>query len=62
MTPEQIARRNEKIRQAWEDPLRIALARASRQKDGSKRSSEQAYREYYRRYRHKQKTKKAMAP
>ena len=51
MTPDQLARRNAAIRLAWEDPLRLALAR----KAGSKRSSREAYNAYYREYRKRKK-------
>jgi hypothetical protein len=47
MTPEQLERRNAAIRRAWDDPLRLALAR----KPNSKRSSQEAYNAYYREYR-----------
>lgn len=51
MTPEQLKRRNEAIRKAWDDPLRRALMRAKKEQPNSKRSSDEAYNAYYREYR-----------
>jgi hypothetical protein len=56
MTPEQLEARNAAIRAAWEDPLRLALAR----KPDSKRSSPEAARAYYRDYYRRRKEKAKM--
>jgi hypothetical protein len=58
VTPEQLKARNDAIREAWEDPLRLALARM-KTKPGSKRSSREAYNAYYRNYRKVQKDERS---
>lgn len=58
MTTEQLARRNEAIRKAWDDPLLCALARAAKQKPNSKRSSRSAYNAYYKAYRARKRREK----
>jgi hypothetical protein len=50
MTPEQLAARNARIREAWDDPLRRALQRAKKVA-GGRRESREATLAYYRAYR-----------
>jgi hypothetical protein len=49
--PEVRKRRSAAIQSAWDDPPLRSLMSARFQKDGSRSSSPEAYREYFRRYR-----------
>lgn len=51
MTGEQLAKRNQAIRQAWDDPLRRAVARARASKLISRNVSREAFNAYHRNYR-----------
>jgi hypothetical protein len=53
VTPDQLKARNEAIRKAWDCPYRRALMSAAKTKEGSRRSSQEAYNRYFREYRRK---------
>ena len=51
MTADQLRRRNEAIRAAWDDPLRRALMSKAKIKEDGRSASREAYNQYYREYR-----------
>ena len=51
MTADQLRRRNDAIRAAWDCPLRRALMSKAKTKEGSRSASRAAFNAYYREYR-----------
>ena len=50
MTADQLRRRNEAIRAAWDCPYRRALMSKAKTKEGGRSASREAYNRYYREY------------
>ena len=51
MTADQLRRRNDAIRAAWDCPYRRALMSKAKTKEGSRSASREAYNAYFREYR-----------
>ena len=51
MTADQLRRRNDAIRAAWDCPYRRALMSRAKTKEGSRSASVEAYNAYFREYR-----------